>query len=267
MAPPRLLPARIDRRTAGDPRMDQDRPPDKDRQPNVSAIKVAALSSDLRNVLAAIVSSIDAVRRVIPPGPDIDRIFRELDQAVDGGFRVSYEMVTMVRPPVDEPAVADLNDVVRQAVQVLDHLVGQHITVWVNLTPFDTAVRAASIDVEWLLLNLATNAADAMPGGGMLTIETDLVRAPSIVTGTGGTALSCGRLTVTDTGGGMAAEVRARAIEPFFSTRSGAFGLGLTSAALIVRRLGGFMRVASTGTQGTSLEVYLPASNLGDDAT
>jgi len=63
----------------------------------------------------------------------------------------------------------------------------------------------------------------------------------------------------------MTPQVRARAVEPFFSTRSGAFGLGLTSAALIVRRLGGFFRVAMTGTQGTSLEVYLPAHEPGDD--
>ena len=247
-------------------RMDPDLPPDNGRQPPVSATVVATLSSELRNVLAVIVSSIDALRSAIPPDPEVSRVLRELDRAIAGGFRVGYEMVSMVRPPVDESAVADLNDVVRQARQVIDRLVGGAVTVWVNLTPFDTIVQAPGIDVEWLLLNLAANAADAMPGGGMLTIETDLIRAPSIVTiAARRAAPSYGRLTVTDTGGGMTAEVRARAIEPFFSTRSGAFGLGLTSAALIVRRLGGFMRVATTGTQGTSFEIYLPAHTPGDD--
>jgi signal transduction histidine kinase len=77
---------------------------------------------------------------------------------------------------------------------------------------------------------------------------------------------SYGRLTVSDTGAGMNLEVRARAIEPFFSTRSGSFGLGLTSAALIARRLGGHFRVAITGPQGTSLEVYLPAHDPRDDS-
>ena len=246
--------------------MDSDRPPDNARPPSVSLTMVATLASELRNQLAVIVTSIDAIRRVIPPGPDIERVLAELDRAIDGGFRVSYEMVAMAQPPVAEPAVADLNEVVRQTQHVIERLVGEHVTVWINLTPFDTVVRAASIDVEWLLLNLASNAADAMPGGGLLTIETDLIRTPLNVPGALARARrSYGRLTVTDTGGGMTPHARAMAVEPFFSTRSGAFGLGLTSAALIVRRLGGFFRVAMTGTQGTSLEVYLPAHETRDD--
>jgi two-component system cell cycle sensor histidine kinase/response regulator CckA len=246
--------------------MDSDRPPDNARPPSVSLTMVATLASELRNQLAVIVTSIDTIRRAIPPGPEIERVLAELDRAIDGGFRVSYELVAMVQPPVVEPAVADLNEVVSQMQHVIERLVGEHVRVWINLTPFDAVVKAASVDVEWLLLNLASNAADAMPAGGPLTIETDLIRTPvNVPGGVGRAKRSYGRLTVTDTGGGMTPQVRARAAEPFFSTRSGAFGLGLTSAALIVRRLGGFFRLAMTGTQGTSLEVYLPAHEPGDD--
>ena len=163
--------------------MDSDRPPDNARPPSVSLTMVATLASELRNQLAVIVTSIDTIRRAIPPGPEIERVLAELDRAIDGGFRVSYEMVAMVQPPVAEPAVADLNEVVSQTRYVIERLVGEHVTVWINLTPFDTVVRAASIDVEWLLLNLASNAADAMPGGGLLTIETDLIRIPFNVPG------------------------------------------------------------------------------------
>jgi two-component system cell cycle sensor histidine kinase/response regulator CckA len=247
-------------------RMDSDRPPDNARPQSVSLTMVATLASELRNQLAVIVTSIDTIRRAIPPGPEIERVLAELERAIDGGVRVSYEMVAMVQPRVAEPTVADLNEVVSQTRYVIERLVGEHVTVWINLTPFDTVVRAASIDVEWLLLNLASNAADAMPGGGLLTIETDLIRIPFNVPVSAGRARrSYGRLTVTDTGGGMTPPVRARAAEPFFSTRSGAFGLGLTSVALIVRRLGGYIRVAMTGTHGTSLEVYLPTPEPGDD--
>ena len=106
----------------------------------------------------------------------------------------------------------------------------------------------------------------AFPAYHLLTIGTDLIRIPfNVPGGVDPARRSYGRLTVTDTGGGMTPQVRARAIEPFFSTRSGAFGLGLTSAAVIVRRLGGYFRAAATGTQGTSVEVYLPAHEPRDD--
>jgi two-component system, cell cycle sensor histidine kinase and response regulator CckA len=223
------------------------------------------LANDLRNLLAVMVTSIDTIRRTIPPAPEVERTLGELDSAIDGAFRVSHEMVAMVQPQA-ELAVADLNQVVSQTRYVIERLAGEHIALLINLTPFDTVVRAAEIDLEWLLLNLASNAADAMPDGGLLTLETDLIRIPSNVTSDAGPAgVSYARLTITDTGGGMHPQVRARAIEPFFSTRSGAFGLGLTSAALIVRRLGGYFRVASTGPAGTSLEVHLPAYEPRDN--
>ena len=246
--------------------MDSDRPADNTRPPGVSSTLVATLANDLRNLLAVIVTSVDAMRRSIPPSPEIERILAELDRTLDGGFRISQAMVSMVQPARAESTVADLNEVVSQSQRMIERLAGDHVAVWINLTPLDTVVRGAPIDVEWLLLNLASNAADAMPGGGLLTIETDLIRVPSNAPDDAGpTRLSYGRLTVTDTGGGMNPQVRARAVEPFFSTRSGAFGLGLTSAALIVRRLGGHFRVATTGPHGTSLEIYLPAHGRGDE--
>ncbi len=214
--------------------MDSDRPPDDSRSPSASPITVATLANDLRNLLTMMVTSIDALRRTTASSADSERLFADLDRAVASGFRVSHEMVTMVRPPRRESAVADLNVVVTRAQRVIERLVGEHVAVQINLTPFNAIVRATSIDVEWLLLNLASNAADTMTDGGLLIIETDLIRVPSHVTsGFGPESLSHGRLTVTDTGGGMNAFIRARAIEPFFSTKSGAFGLGLTSAALI----------------------------------
>ena len=241
--------------------MDSDRPPDDPGSPSASPITIATLANDLRNLLTVMATSIDGLRRAISPSPEAERIFPELDRAIDGAFRISDDMVTLVRSPRPEAAVTELNDVVVRAQRMIEGLVGEHIAVQINLTPFKAPVRAASIDVEWLLLNLASNAADTMSDGGLLTIETDLIRIPPYVTsGLGPARLSHGRLTVTDTGGGMNAHVRARAIEPFFSTKSGAFGLGLTSAALTVRRLGGHFHIATTGPEGTSLEVYLPAA-------
>ena len=244
--------------------MDSDRPPD-DSSPSASPITVATLANDLRNLLTMMVTSLDSLRSITASNQDSEPLLAELDRAVAGGFRVSQDMVTMVRPPRPESVVVDLNMVVNRALPVIERLVGAHVAVRVNLTPFSAVVRASSLDVEWLLLNLASNAADTMSEGGLLIIETDLIRIPSYVTsGLGPAGLSHGRLTVTDTGGGMNAFVRARAIEPFFSTKSGAFGLGLTSAALIVRRLGGYFRIATTGPEGTSLEVYLPAAEPRD---
>jgi signal transduction histidine kinase len=246
--------------------MTSERQPSNAHSPRVSATIVATLANDLRNVLTVMTASIAAIRRVVPPDPDVDHALSDMDNAIEAGFHLADEMVATLRTPHTGSPVAELNDVVSRGHHAIARLVGEHVRIGFNLTPMNPIVRAAVIEVEWLILNLASNARDAMPDGGELTIETDLVRVPTgTIDGANGRRLPFGRLTVTDTGGGMNAQVRARATEPFFSTKSGAFGLGLTSAALTVRRLGGFLRVARTGHHGTSLEAYLPAQDPRQD--
>src|SRR5687767_13868674 len=106
--------------------MDSDRPPD-DSSPSASPITLATLANDLRNLLTMMVTSLDGLRSITVSNQDRERLFAELDRAVAGGFRVSQDMVTMVRPTRPESVLVDLNVVVNRALPVIERLVGAHV--------------------------------------------------------------------------------------------------------------------------------------------
>jgi nitrogen-specific signal transduction histidine kinase len=117
------------------------------------------------------------------------------------------------------------------------------------------AIAAEAVQLEWVLLNLAANSQGAMPNGGLLEIQTASVTRHIAEQARDVSSI---RVTVTDTGHGLSADVYARAFEPFVGTREDRAGLGLTSVALIVRRFRGRLDIDSDRT-GTRVHIYLPA--------
>jgi signal transduction histidine kinase len=147
--------------------------------------------------------------------------------------------------------VADVNELVLQLEGVLARVLGSQIHLTLRLEAIDGLVEAETVQLEWVLLNLAANSRDAMPNGGLFEIRTaSITRRHDEVRYI--------RVTVTDTGPGIPDDVRARAFEPFVSTREGHPGLGLTSVAMIVRRFRGWIDIESDST-GTSVHIHLPA--------
>jgi two-component system cell cycle sensor histidine kinase/response regulator CckA len=138
-------------------------------------------------------------------------------------------------------------------------LLGQRVECILRLTPGVGLIRADATQMEQVLLNLALNARDAMPDGGILTIET------AMVTLVANEVAGCDpgvfvRLTVRDTGVGMDAETRGRVFEPFFTTKgaSQGTGLGLSIVNGIVRQSSGAVTVESQPGQGATFRVFLP---------
>src|SRR5688500_8519999 len=142
---------------------------------------VAILTNDLRNLLTVMVSCIDAIRSSVPPHPVVDHSFVELDGAIYSAFYISREMLGIARPHRVEPAVLDVNELIAQAKGVLKRIVGNDIRLSLDLAAPSPIVRADVVQLEWVLLNLAANAADAMPQGGLFKIETATVDIPSDV--------------------------------------------------------------------------------------
>jgi CheY-like chemotaxis protein len=148
---------------------------------------------------------------------------------------------------------------------MLERLIGEDVKLSI-VTPEDLpAVKADPGQIEQVLLNLAVNARDAMPGGGSLTISVDDVTEPVSIEGVP-EILPAGRwvrLTVEDTGCGMDAETLAHAFEPFFTTKElgKGTGLGLSTVYGIVRQSDGHMQVTSVPGKGTAFRVYLPRSD------
>jgi signal transduction histidine kinase len=193
---------------------------------------------------------VESLRERAVPDAAAERDLVELDGAIDSAFQIARELIA---PDVEDTqtAVADVNEVVLQLEGVLARVLGPQIHLTLRLEAVDALVQAETVQLEWALLNLAANSRDAMPQGGLFEIRTaSITRRHDEVRYI--------RVTVTDTGRGLTDDVRARAFEPFVSTREGHAGLGLTSVAMIVRRFRGWVDIESDSA-GTSVHIHLPA--------
>jgi len=218
----------------------------------------ADVAHDLNNVLAAIDGYADlALRRAAqqdPLRPDLLSIRR----AAARGKQLARRTLELGRRPDPRPELLDLGAVLVDLGRLLPGLMGETITVAIEPAREPAVVLADLTDMEQLVLNLASNAREAMPEGGRLVVSLQRQAPPgappSIV------------LTVSDTGRGMDEATRARAFEPFFTTRPDGTGLGLATVAAVARRAGGSVACESAPGRGTTIRVSLPAAQAASDA-
>jgi PAS domain S-box-containing protein len=191
---------------------------------------------------------------------DVDQIHEAAQRAA----RLTHQLLAFGRREATKPEVLDLNTVVSGIEQLLHRTLGEHIDLVTALDPALWPVLADPGHVEQVLVNLAVNARDAMPGGGKLVIDTENV----VVDGTYAEArpgLEPGRyarLRVSDTGSGMDRDTLARVFEPFFTTkpRGQGTGLGLATVYGIVTQAGGHPELYSEPGMGTTFTALLPAT-------
>ena len=184
----------------------------------------------------------------------------------DAGERASAltrHLLAFSRKQLLEPKVLDLNDVVAGSEKMLRRLIGEDIALATVLAPHLPKVRVDPGQIEQVILNLAVNARDAMPAGGRLYLETQLVEC-ALRPDLGSAAPWAGqhvRLTVRDTGSGIPPEVKPRIFEPFFTTKATGRGTGLGLATVygIIQQSGGWIEVTSEAGDGATFDIYLPA--------
>src|SRR5262249_39286937 len=157
------------------------------------------------------------------------------------------------------------NDHVINTADMLRRTLGAQITVALNCSADPCQTLANPGDVDNAILNLAINARDAMPDGGVVTIETrhvslDTYAAARIANARPGDFI---RLTVSDTGQGMTLEVLKRAMEPFFTTKEQGSGLGLATVYGAVQHSGGFVDIQSAVGKGAAVHLYFPKAEAG----
>jgi two-component system cell cycle sensor histidine kinase/response regulator CckA len=194
-----------------------------------------------------------------------DPIKEQLDEVRGAGQRaaaLTQQLLAFSRRQVMRPQVLDLNGFLREAERLLRRLIGEDVRLVTVLDAALGKVKADPGQVNQVILNLAVNARDAMPGGGQLTIETANVDidAESAATQVGSRPGRYVRLSVSDTGAGMDVETRRHLFEPFFTTKAAGHGtgLGLSSVYGIVRQSDGWITAYSEPGQGTQFHVYLP---------
>lgn len=221
----------------------------------VSALVTVRLGSDLRALLRLMSNSVDSLKQRLAAGESTDRDFIELEGAIDSGFHISRELIAVGEPSRLDRSVVDVNELIAQLEGVLARVLGTNIRLELRLEAVDPLVQAEAVQLEWVFFNLASNSRDAMPNGGNFLVHTASVDRP---VGTPSRMQRFVRVTVTDTGHGLFGDASTRAVDPFFSTKEGAPGLGLTSVAMIVRNVQGWLHIESDQS-GTNIHIHLPA--------
>jgi PAS domain S-box-containing protein len=234
----------------------------------------ASIAHDVNNVLGAIMNyaefvSEDLAHASTKGSPaDWNRLEQDvlrIRYATERASSLSRQLLDFDHQQHVERHAGDLNDLVSGAAVLLTGVVGERVTVDISgLDPqlWDTSIHVGA--TERVLINLVVNAAQAMPDGGTLRIETanvTLARHETPEPGLIGLAAP-GRyvcLSVQDTGTGMSEQVQARAFEPSFTTKPRGTGLGLATVARIVQDAGGHVRLESQPGVGTTVSVILPA--------
>jgi signal transduction histidine kinase len=205
------------------------------------------VAHDFNNLLVVITASTRLARDALPVGNPAREDLDAVDEAADRAVRLARQLLTLGRAQPAARQAVDLSVAVREIEPLLRRLVGEDVEILTRPAPHVSRVLADRTQVDRVLVNLAVNARDAMPNGGMLTIETRDV-GPYV------------RLTVQDTGVGMDDVTCARLFEPFFSTKApgAGTGLGLWMVREIVTQSEGVIRIRSAPDRGTTVEIDLP---------
>ena len=228
------------------------------------------VAHDFNNLLTAIMGYAHAGTKNLDPGDTIHAYFEGIQQAAQRAANLTSQLLMFSRSRFVESKVTDLNQLMLDTAKMLRSVVGEDIEMVTLLAPDLRPVMADPEKLEQVFMNLAVNARDAMPNGGKLTIETSNAMLSGGVKSQDGETLLPGEyalVAVTDNGHGMTEEVRAHIFEPFFSTKEKGkgTGLGLSTCYGIVNQSQGHIEVESEPNQGTTVKVFLPTTNDGDD--
>jgi two-component system cell cycle sensor histidine kinase/response regulator CckA len=223
------------------------------------------VAHDFNNLLTVI----NGYTELLLQDPDVqgnDSQREALAAILDAGHRaaaLTAQLLAFGRKTMIEPKLLDLNRVVETSGKMLRRLIVADVRIDFELNPEPTIVKIDPGQLNQLLMNLALNAGDAMPDGGVLTIATRNIQFPGELS-----AIPEGcqpgryvQLTVTDTGDGMSEEIRRQIFEPFFTTKElgKGTGLGLATAYGIVSQAGGSIAVETGVGDGTTFRILLPA--------
>jgi signal transduction histidine kinase len=218
------------------------------------------LAHDFNNMLTVIRGYTELLRADLPPNTEASTDLGYMEQAVDRAATVTKKLLAFSRRQAVQPTVLDLNGVLRDLQPLFRQFVADGVTVALDCDPSLWRARADQGQIEQIVLNLVTNARDAMPAGGPVQIVTANRTLHDEAAGVGPPPGDYVALVVSDRGTGMTDEVRARIFEPFFSTKpkDRGMGLGLAMVHGIVTGSGGYISVQSTPGGGTTFSLLWP---------
>jgi len=226
------------------------------------------IAHDFNNLLGVLVGNLDLARERLAADPEaLDLV----DTALDAGLRgaeLNKRLLAFARQQALSPEIVDVNASLAGMAGLLKRSLGERVEIRLDCAAGVWPVRVDPVQLETAIVNLAVNARDAMPTGGILALETRNVTldadyaARYVETNPGDYAM----VIVSDTGTGMTPEVLARVFEPFFTTKpvGKGTGLGLSMVYGFIKQSGGHVNVYSEPGRGTSIRLYLPRAASGE---
>ncbi len=219
------------------------------------------IAHDFNNLLVVILSGSDALREALPPESPLREEADEVLKAGRKAAALTRQLLAFGRKGVTRPAPLDVNAAVVEMGKLLRRVVGEEVRIEIRLADTVPLVLADPAGLHQVIVNLVTNARDAMPGGGVITITTGVTEISAEDSRDAG--LPSGRyvvMSVRDDGAGMTPEVRERIFEPFFTTKEEGRGTGLGLATVFgtVKQAGGHVLVESSPGAGSCFKVLLP---------
>ncbi|HKW28598.1 MAG TPA: PAS domain S-box protein, partial [Verrucomicrobiae bacterium] len=222
----------------------------------------AGVAHDFNNILTVIQGNVSLLQMGTLTPDEQSSANAEIFRAANRAANLTRQLLTFSRRQPMQPADLDLNEVVANVTKMLRRLIGEDIALETRYAPGGAPIHADPGMLEQILMNLAVNARDAMPKGGRLTVETAPITLNDTTRFTKHTARPGDfvRLSITDTGCGVAPEHLPHLFEPFFTTKDvgKGTGLGLATVFGIVEQHQGWIEVESHLNQGTTFHVYFP---------
>lgn len=226
----------------------------------------AGFAHDFNNQMAGVLSLSDLLLAQLPPEdtkrPSLELIKRSGTQAA----ALLKRLVNLLRGKTGTRQYLDLNQVVSENAELVRKILTKRIQVQTELCPEQVPVYLDTVEFGQVVLNLALNAAEAMPTGGSLTLRvTAHAQAPALKTFRGNVSrLPCAAFSMQDTGSGLAARHLPNVFEPFFTTKPPAkgAGLGVYQARLFTEQHDGAISVESTEGAGTTFTLWLPQADF-----
>jgi two-component system cell cycle sensor histidine kinase/response regulator CckA len=220
------------------------------------------VAHEFNSILTAIIGQSELLLQDLPSGSPLTESATEINRAASRAATLTRQLLAYGRKQILQPEILDLNAVLSSMEGVIRHLMGGHSEIRIVPAANLKTVKADPGQIEQVIMNMVMNAADAMPLGGKLTLETGNItwddeyvgRFPELKPG------DYIMLSITDTGRGMSEEVKARIFEPFFTTKSvgQGMGLGLSTCYGIIKQSGGHMATYSEPGRGATFKIYLP---------
>jgi PAS domain S-box-containing protein len=226
------------------------------------------VAHDFNNALQVVLGTAELLGERLTHDTEGQRLLRQISTTGERAASLTRQLLAFSRKQVMRPVAIDLNEIVRGMEGMLRPLLGEDVELIVLLDPLPQPVRADRGQMEQVLMNLAVNSRDAMPGGGQLVIRTATVKLRGEPGPHHGAAKDGEyvQLSVRDSGCGMDATVLAQIFEPFFTTKESGrgTGLGLSTVYGTVSQTGGHIEAASEPGKGTTFTVYIPLHGTTD---